>query len=163
MLPTLIRAGPLTLDPNLDLGNVLPRSLQTFVLSKGEVLYGSNIEEGYDRAFCDKQVQSIVEACQYDNLQLQAFGIHYAADFRYSDAPGGYANTSKDLARMEDVHFDFSRFTRDFKRCSVHFDYVIKVHHDNTYGEYQLRITDKLKSHYTIASTNQKMQKQMSD
>jgi hypothetical protein len=138
------------LDPTLYLGNTLPRSLQTFILSKGEALYGSNIEESYDRAFCNKQVESIVDACQHDNFQLQAFGIHYAADFRYSNAPGGYANTSKDLARMTDVHFDFSRFTRDFNYCGVHFDYVIKVHHDRKHGEYQLRITDKLESKITL-------------
>ncbi|OAG04943.1 uncharacterized protein CC84DRAFT_809933 [Paraphaeosphaeria sporulosa] len=148
--PLELLVNPQTSDPNLHLGCLLPRNLQTFVLSKGEALYdelkrwrdthavgtGNNwnfsAEERYNRAFCDKQVQSVVEACRYDNLQLQAFGIHYATDFRYADAPGGYANTSKDLARMEDVHFDFSRFTRDFEITNVHFDYVIKVFHDRT-------------------------------
>ncbi|KAF9738192.1 hypothetical protein PMIN03_001691 [Paraphaeosphaeria minitans] len=147
--PLEFLVNPLTSDPNVHLGSLLPRNLQTLVLSKGEALYdelkkrrathagtGNNwsfgAEERYNRAFCDKQVQSVVEACRYDNLQLQAFGIHYATDFRYSDAPGGYANTSKDLARMEDVDFDFSRFTRDFENINVHFDNVIKVFHDRT-------------------------------
>lgn len=103
---------------------------------KGEALWTAHVEEGYDRKFCDEQVQSVIDACRHDNLQLRAMGIHYVTDFRYRDAPGGYANTSKDLARMEDVHFDFTRFTREFKNCGVHFDYVIKVIHDRTYGEF---------------------------
>lgn len=92
-------------------------------------------EERYNSAFCDGQIQSVVEACNYDGLQLRALGIHYATDFCYPDAPGHHANTSKDLARIEDVHFDFYRFTRDFENIDVHFDYVIKVFHDRTSGK----------------------------
>ncbi|KAF2447018.1 hypothetical protein P171DRAFT_483078 [Karstenula rhodostoma CBS 690.94] len=151
--PLEMLVSPLISDPNLYLGSLLPRSLQTLVLNKGEALYdkkrkwrftqgeNTNVEEGYNRAFCDKQVQSVIEACQHDNLQLQAFGIQYATDFRYSSAPGGYANTSKDLARMEDVHFDFSRFTQDFKNRRVHFDYVIKVCHEKTHEAHERLIS----------------------
>ncbi|KAF1977921.1 hypothetical protein BU23DRAFT_275977 [Bimuria novae-zelandiae CBS 107.79] len=113
------------------LSSLLPSKLETLILTKGEMTNSQNKEFG--RKFCDYHVQSVLTALQTQALPLKAVGILYKTDFRYPDAYTGYAITPKDLARMEDVHFNFYEFTRAFQQCGIHFDYEIRVDHELAY------------------------------
>ena len=114
------------------MGSTLPCGLQTLILTKGHL--SNSLDEQFGRNFCDDHIQSILQACQTASLKLKRLGVHYHTDFKYAGAYYGYADNNKDLARMEDVHFDFSRFTREFKECKVWFDYEIQVHHQQEHG-----------------------------
>ena len=107
------------------IGSTLPCNLLTLILTKGQI--SDSQEKQFGRDFCDDHIQSILQACQTASLKLQRLGVHYHTDFKYAGIYYGYADNNKDLARMEDVHFDFSRFAREFEECKVWFDYEIRV------------------------------------
>jgi len=121
---------------------MLPPSLQTLVLTKGEENpLPPLIEESFDRVECDRQVQKLLNACRTGRLSLKTFGIWYNTRF-----PRGtpYDAHTKEYERIGDVHFDFHGLEENFKTLGVHFDYVIKVHHRLQHGNINAHPPTKL-------------------
>lgn len=107
---------------------MLPSRLQTLVLTKGEEnLLPPLIEQGFDRVECDRQVQKLLNACHAGRLSLKNFGIWY--NTRFPDWIC-YDSHIKEFERIDDMHFDFHGIEKSCKTLGVHFDYVIRVHHE---------------------------------
>lgn len=126
------RQGAGNADTKTSLSSALPCGLQTLLLTKGQI--SDSQDRQFGRNFSDGHIQNILQACENTSLKLDRLGLHYHTDFRYTGAYYGYADNNKDLARMEDVHFDFFKFSREFKRCGICFDYEIRVHHGQEHG-----------------------------
>jgi len=90
-----------------------------------------HIDAALNRSQCDKEVQSLLKACQDGSITLQKFGILYYTSMD--------CEREEDCKRMEDVHFDFYEFAKAFRHCGIHFDYVIQVDHDNRLGKRNLK------------------------
>jgi hypothetical protein len=94
------------------------------------IVYPEYIDTALSRAVCDQEVEGLLQTCQAGSLTLRKFGILYCT---------GLAEDSETdrsiLERMDDVHFNFYHFAEEFKRCGIHFDYVIRVEHGARQGK----------------------------
>jgi hypothetical protein len=112
----LIHKEPNNAKEEIPLGTILPSSLDTLVLSKGQIPYLDVFGERFNQTMCDYQIESLLEACQNDNIRLKTLGILYTTSF-----PDRVNN------------FTFYEIAEKSKSCGIHFDYVIDV---STWNEF---------------------------